>query len=135
MIKNIKLQISKIQDIKELYELEKYCKHRIAITRKRNREKEEKERIEKITGLSPGTRVVFSYKRDPEFLGKIGVIVRHLGRGSENSIVKFDDQRHSWRVPRSWLSGDLSENHLKELEGYRKMAKKGQEILNQVFGK
>lgn len=127
-IKKIKMQLSKL-NLAELNEISTYVYDRKKIVSKREFDVLIQKKIDDITALPVGTKVIINNHNWPDFTGKIGTIVRHKERKSIMTIVKIDEL--PWSIPRKYLSADLSE---KNLEMIQKRKKDGQ-VITKIFDK
>jgi len=115
-------------DWQEFNELEKWLRKRrdkmwVAERLKRRREHEDSIKL-----LPAGTLVVHTHS-GYDLCGKVGKIVRHLERNSTRTVVDFDEDG-LWRIPRSNLSANISEERLRDL----KMCKNLSGIVNKALG-
>ena len=117
-LKKIKIQLSKL-NINELKELDNYFYERKKIVRKLDYQKRIQDKIDEITVLPVGTKVVIDNNNWPDLTGRKGVIVRHLGRKSTNTNIRLFDDKAVWSLERRYLSADLSEENLKRIEKQR----------------
>jgi hypothetical protein len=129
-LQKIKMQLSKL-DCNELNEIIKYIYERKDIVSKRNYQKRIQDKIDHITKLPIGTKIVINNNSWPKLTGRIGIIIEHLGRGSERSIIELDDDQRRWRIPRRYLSDNISEENLKVIL----KQKKDTEILDGILNK
>jgi len=94
-------------DPQQTREIEKYVWKIQGKKSVKQRKKWKQEQFEEIRSWEPGAKIVCSSFREPEFDGKTGSIIRHLGRRSIRSVIKFDEEirkNRIWHVPSIWLS-------------------------------
>ena len=116
-------------DYQELGTLESWLRKRIQKMWPVERVKRKRAHEESIKALPKGTIVVFTDSRH-KFCGKVGKIVRHLGRNSNRTAVDFQEIG-IWHIPRVQLSANVSEDRIKGL----KVCKNLSGVLNKVFSK
>jgi len=100
-------QAVKNLDPQQTREIEKYVRKIQGKKSAKQRIEMKQKRFEEIRSWKPGTKIVCSSFREPAFDGKTGVIVRHLGRGSNRTVVNFDSEinnANKWHIPSIWLS-------------------------------
>lgn len=117
-------------DWQEFNELEKWLRKRREIMWKTERLKRKREHEESIKALPKGALVTPTDSRY-EICGKVGRVVRHLERNSTRTVVDFGKEGGIWRIPRSQLSANVSENRINQL----KMSKNLSGILNKALSK
>lgn len=117
-------------DYPQIVQLEKYFHKKKDESWRKERAKRRTEHIEKIRALPVGTEVV-STNTSFELSGKIGKIVRHLGRGSTRTVVDFGD-KGTWRVPSQYLSADVSDEYIKRLKGSKIVVKALNSALSKI---
>ena len=105
---------------------DKMCK----IERVRRRQAE----CDAIKDLVPGTLVTVKDSRS-HLCAKVGTITRHLRSSSPRTEVDFGKAIGVWRVPRSMLSFDISEEHLDQLTSCKGLSAVINKALTTVEGK
>jgi len=76
-------------DPQQTREIEKYVWKIQGKKSVKQRKKWKQEQFEEIRSWEPGAKIVCSSFREPEFDGKTGSIIRHLGRRSIRSVPKY----------------------------------------------
>ncbi len=126
----LKRQIGRLS-IEEVGELKKY----IYTTFKKKSQQRYQERklanYKRLRALDPGTLVVVEDSRF-ELAGKVGIIERHLGRGSKKTAVRFKETNQTWLIPTLYLSDDLSEMNANRIQQNVKLGKVFNKILNRT---
>ncbi|MBA7661847.1 hypothetical protein ES703_69867 [subsurface metagenome] len=128
----IKQQISRLE-YRQLSELSKYLSKKKEDAWKQKRAQEAIAHSEKIKSLPAGAKVVFADSRY-DLCGEIGIIKRHLGRGSSRTTVDFGVLK-IWNCPRRELSANISEENITRLKAARKASAAIHGIFFNAVGK
>ena len=118
-------------DYRELGILESWLRKRIQKMWPIERAKRKKEHDGSIKALPKGTMVVFTDSRH-EFCGKVGEIVRHLGRNSNRTAVDFGKEIGVWHVPRVNLSSDINAGRISGLKTCRYVGRTLNKVLSNL---
>ena len=129
-LQKIKIQLSKLNG-NELVEISKWIYKRKRIVGRRECKAIIQKKIDDISALPVGTKVIIDNNNWQDLTGKVGEIVRHLGRGSNRSQVKLDETGLIWNIPRRYISVDISEDNLKEIENQKKAGA----MLGRIFAR
>jgi len=135
-LKKAKSTVARL-DWSDFQKLEKYFKIRRDVLWKAHRAKKIKEKEDEIRSLPPGTKVIHTDTRY-EIGGQVGIIVRHLGRGSKRTVIDFGnviDGYQKWRVWSRNLSADVSDENIKRLNQNKRLGTFMTGILNKVIAK
>jgi len=128
-------QAIKNLDPQQTKEIEKYVRKIQGKKSTKQRKERKQEQFEEIRSWEPGTRVVCSSFREPAFDGKTGKIIRHLGRGSNRTVVEFDEKINGstiWHIPSIWLSKATPEK-VKQVQTTAKLNKGLGKILTKAL--